>query len=123
MMHYFDGYNAAGEKDSMYYNISENKYQIFRNEKHSSLFQTVFSPKLISVFENSLKTKQIDVNFWKGIKNCNLFCNKFLAVGIKGMAGRKGIGIGHNLDRLRNDDKEEIILKGLLGNDIKYYKL
>ena len=51
----------------------------------------------------------------------NLFNHENLAIGIKGLPGRNGIGVGHhdNLNLIPDPDWAQ--LKKLIGNDYMFY--
>ena len=56
-------------------------------------------------------------------KSVNLFINLQLAIGIKGMPGRSGIGTGHKLGNGFTGIKDADLskLKEFMGEDYKYY--
>jgi hypothetical protein len=96
----FSGYQAIGEKNTVYYNVYFRTSFTHINTGHSSLFQTAFTMESLSKFEDCLNQKFIDMAFWTGLSRVNLFNDGNLSIGIKGMPGRYGIGSGHT--RLRN---------------------
>lgn len=116
------GFDVAGELYTVYYHVGIKKYHISKNNEHSSLFQTAFSFDMIPEFEKCYGEKFIDIKFFKNIKNVNLFSQENLAIGIKGLSGRSGIGIGHREQMYRNPDRNLDKLKELIGNDYLSYK-
>jgi hypothetical protein len=71
-----------------------------------------------------MKRAFIDMAFFrlmgKDIK-VNLFDGKDLAIGIKGLPGRKGIGMGHRAEVKMARDPDFSKLKELIGDDYMYY--
>ena len=51
----------------------------------------------------------------------NLFDGKDLAIGIKGLSGRTGIGMGHRAEVKMTRDADFVKLKELIGDDYMYY--
>jgi hypothetical protein len=124
MVERLKGFEVAGEINTIYYNVPYNLYVINPNTKHSSLFQTCFTPSALPVFQSCLKDKFIDYVFFSKIKNVNLFNEGNLAIGMKGMAGRGGIGAGHKRDlfgRTGHEDRNMIWLRSQIGEDISLY--
>ena len=123
MMVKLKGYTVAGEIYTMYYHIGERKYHGDANKIHTSLFQTAFTVDAIPAFEMSYGKKYIDIEFFTHVKNANLFPREDLAIGIKGMPGRGGIGGGHRRNSYRGSpDNDFSRLKDFIGDDYKYYK-
>jgi len=116
------GYELAGERNSIYYNVTQRRWIRNGNDWWSSLFQTVFTKKAIPILEKIYSEKFIDLALFKYIKNKNLFNDGDLAVGIKGMPGRKGIGAGHTWINNMTPDPDMIKLKEFTGKDFKYYE-
>lgn len=115
-------YNAIGETRTIYYNVVWRRFITNANTMHSSLFQTAFSYDAIIDMVASLKDKFIDAKFWKLVRNKYLFSAGNLSVGIKGMAGRTGIGAGHQKAYNMNDDRRLTYLTKLIGQeDAKIY--
>ena len=94
-----EGYKLVGQRYTIYYHITARAWLENANTKHSSLFQVAFTPDLIPSFRKICKAKAtfIDINFFREVDNKDiyLFNGAPLAVGIKGMDGRAGIGMGH----------------------------
>jgi len=116
-----------GEQFSFYYNPVRRGYLLNRNTTHSSLFQTAFVPSLIPTVEKicSAKVKFVDVRLYKKseipAEKIKFFSGENLAIGIKGMPGRFGIGIGHRPHLHLVPDPDMDKLKELIGNDYIYY--
>lgn len=120
-------YFAFGEVKTIYYNVQWRRYNHNNNLQHSSLFQTAFTTDIIPVFETCFGHKFIDAAFWMKAPNKNLFFENYLAIGIKGMPGRGGIGAGHKLSMATNVDIQLKYLNKLIGKKdadlyIKFYR-
>jgi cellulose synthase/poly-beta-1,6-N-acetylglucosamine synthase-like glycosyltransferase len=114
-------FDVVGEINTVYYHVERKGYKVFRNIHHSSLFQTGIRVNMIPVFESCLKERHIDISFFKKVQNANLFQGENLAIGIKGLPGRYGIGVGHKgLDFI--SDRGMNKLKELIGDDYKFYQ-
>ena len=126
MMEKLEGYDIVGETNTIYYHIPRQKYRRNRNERYSSLFQTAFTMNTLPLFKKVCKqyNKFIDITLYRvaeRILKIKLFNSEYLAVGIKGLPGRSGIGMGHNGYANMNSDPGLEVLKKLLGDDYKYY--
>jgi len=121
MMEQLEGYDLAGELCTIYYNVVARGWFRNMNRFHSSLFQIAFRPSVIDQLEATLKHKYIDIHFCKAVKNKNMFLGDDIAIGIKGLPGRAGIGIGHQDLESYQDDSSGEELKKLIGEDSKYY--
>jgi len=121
------GYDLIGEKNSIYYNIVNSKYIIWSNELHASLFQTGFTPKMIPMLQAICRNPSpypnyyIDVEFWQRVKNKSLFNDGNLAIGIKGIGGRPGIGAGHDNNLPMTLDSDGSFRRNLFGVDEVLY--
>jgi hypothetical protein len=126
MVAQLDGFDVAAERHTIYYHVGIKAYHGGDNKRHASLFQVAFKPTAIPVFENSLGAKFIDIVFFNKLKRqdnlkVNRFDRKNLAIGIKGITGRKGIGMGHNERTYKTIDKDLEHLKTFIKNDYIYY--
>jgi len=106
MMFHLSGFQATGEKNTVYYNVAFRTYFIHPNTGHSSLFQTAFTIETLPIFEKCYNQRFIDMSFWPKLTNVN-----------QGIPGRRGIGSGHT--RLRNmpNDIDWNYLKSLIGEE------
>lgn len=126
MMEKMKGFDVAGQMCTVYYNPVFRGWMRNANWKHVSLFQVAFTPKMINLFTTSCLMKRafIDMAFFrlmgKDIK-VNLFDGKDLAIGIKGLPGRTGIGMGHRAEVKMARDPDFAKLKELIGDDYMYY--
>jgi hypothetical protein len=107
MMLRFPGFQAIGEKNTVYYNVFFGGYVVNDNTRHASLFQTAFPLSSLPIFQQCLKEKFIDFVFFSMLSNINLFNEGNLAIGIKGMPGRYGIGAGHSPAMFNRTDRKD----------------
>jgi hypothetical protein len=127
MMEKLNGFDIIGETYSIYYNVFYNNYIVWGNVKHCSLFQTAFTPKVIPTLQDICRKPShnpgyyIDVELWNRVKNKYFFRDGNLAIGIKGLPGRGGIGAGHDDFKEMMPDKDGSYLKSLLGEEDKIY--
>lgn len=126
MMEKIKGYEVAGQMCTVYYNPIFKGWMRNANWKHASLFQVAFTPSMITTFRNSCLSRRsfIDMSFFRLITDkskINLFDGKDLAIGIKGLPGRKGIGMGHRAEIKMTRDPEFVKLRELIGDDYMYY--
>lgn len=117
---------VTGQQRTVYYDVVHRGWMRNENLIHASLFQTAFTSDILPIFETACKMgkKFIDMNFFRLVRThkINLFSNgKDLAIGIKGLPGRPGIGMGHRMDVKMTKDPEFVKLKELIGEDYKYY--
>lgn len=121
MVNKLHGYDVIGQGNTVYYNVPKQGFKINNNVNHSSLFQTGFTIDALPIFESCFSSRFIDIAFFQTTLNKNVFIQeKQLAVGIKGLLGRNGIGMGHRMRNPKLDYKYNV-LKALLGDDYKYY--
>lgn len=123
MMLSLPGFQATGERYTIYYNVYFRTFFTNPNTGHSSLFQTAFSTEVLPIFESCYGQKFIDMNFWSRLTKVNLFNGANLSIGIKGMPGRYGIGAGHT--RLRNmprDNDLNFLIAKIGIEDANIYK-
>ena len=129
MMQRFGTFKVLGEMNTIYYNVFYRNYFVNRNTSHSSLFQVAFRPEMIPLFKTCLHERFMDFKFYEKLHaqefvrrgEVGLFNEDNLAVGMKGMPGRAGIGAGHT--RLMNmlPDPNLVYLYKIIGDDAQYY--
>lgn len=123
-----------GSSPAEYYNVRTGEHKILDNIFHASLAETIIHRSLVPVCQSILKQDQgitfFDVQLWREARMmCPGDSNYWLgaaghSIGIKGMPGRRGIGVGH-LDHpeWEKDDLEFSYLRRLIGNeDAEAYK-
>jgi len=127
MIEKMKGFDVAGQMCTVYYNPIFRGWMRNANWKHASLFQVAFTPDMIPIFKKSCLIKRafIDMSFFRIISGLpykvNLFDGKDLAIGMKGLPGRTGIGMGHRAEIRMNRDPDLDKLKELIGDDYMYY--
>jgi len=117
-------FKLIGETNTIYYNVITRGFVDNCNKQHASLFQIAFKPSLIPLFVQCFKAKFIDCTFFSIVNKSliNLFHDGTLAVGIKGLPGRGGIGAGHSLGFMVNNDSNFVALKSIIGEDAEKYR-
>lgn len=127
MVFLLERFVLVGESNSKYYHVDIPGWKQMQNYWHSSLCQTGIRKEVLFHVDNALASENIyvDIELWKSIREAHLphilFADKQLSIGIKGMPGRKGIGIGHD----RKDyfiDPKSVKLEGWIGEDIELYR-
>lgn len=116
--------DLLGERLTAYYNVFATGWLRNRNDPWSSLFQTCYHPRITPALEYIIYVKFIDMALWKAIdpERKSLFLGCDLAVGIKGQAGRAGIGGGHTrMLGCYEPDPQLTKLTELIGDDKHYY--
>lgn len=113
-------HELAGESQAKYYNVAERKYRLMGNGNHASLCQTAFRGELIPRILPLISPGSafLDTRLWKleGVSK-HLRPSTF-SVGLKGQAGRKGIGCGHRPNQHSwHDDKDGTVLREWIGDD------
>ena len=123
-----DGYTLAGIMCSKYYHIPSGKYAMIGNRTHASLAETGFRRSFLPVFRATLDgDSYLDLRLWKsphqGHRHLFLDEQASLYCGIKGLAGRSGIGLGHSttLYRDRWTDTDRSVLKRWVPDDWPVY--
>jgi len=124
MIQRIGNFDVIGETNTIYYNPVTRRFADNGNKTHASLFQIAFRTNMIPAFTNCLKNKFIDFVFCRSIEKSmiNLFHDGTLAVGIKGLPGRGGIGAGHSATFMGNYDTNLRFLKNLIGEDAEKYR-
>jgi hypothetical protein len=117
-----NGCDIWGETHTIYYNVNLLRWIENQNAGWSSLFQTAFKPAALTLFEMLYGQKFIDYEFFRLSSSVNLFrTEEKLSIGIKGQAGRKGIGAGHGYGYKMLYDINGQKLRELIGNDADLY--
>jgi hypothetical protein len=131
MMNRFENYKVLGEMNTVYYNVFYRNYFVNRNTSHVSLFQLAFRYEMIPLFSSCYNERFIDFKFFEKLhaqmyvhrKEVGLFNENNLAIGIKGMPGRAGIGAGHGKLMNMLPDTQMIYLISQIGKeDAKLYE-
>jgi hypothetical protein len=123
-------FKVLGEMNTVYYNVFYRNYFINRNTSHSSLFQIALIPEMIPLFETVYKEKFMDFKFYEQLHaqgfvsrgEVGFFNENNLAIGMKGMPGRMGIGAGHGKLMNMLPDIHMIWLTQQIQDDAKHYE-
>lgn len=114
----------VGEGFARYYNVRERQYLEIYNAKHASLAATAWrqelTPEIIKLIGGD--EPFYDLTIWRKFDDFLLMLTKRYVVGIKGMPGRKGIGIGHVGGACRNLDHDLTKLREWIGDDAAHYE-
>lgn len=134
-----NGAIIAGTKNALYYNVHYRMWRTCGNNHRASFCETAFHisllPKLKKIAKklNLKRSCFVDAELWKHCSINNLpmvLDNERHCIGIKGVPGRKGVGIGHrpNNKPCWKSDLNHTYLKELIGvedtsyyNQLKYY--
>jgi len=119
----------CGSSHAIYYNVKFRKYRINQNSNRASFCETAFKADLIPKLKKACYPRGsafVDARLWKHVRENKLkhllSNDKRICVGIKGLPGRKGIGIGHRPGGSYRTDPSWNMLKHLIGNeDAQYY--
>lgn len=120
-------YPIVGEGNAKYYNIATRSWKEHRNYTHASLCQTGLIAACIPLLDQAINSGDLyfDITLWKLARKqykVLLFTGLDLAVGVKGMPGRSGIGVGHTPKEFIADP-DFSKLKNLIGDrDALYYQ-
>lgn len=102
----------VGESCARYYNLKKRMAQKMINKSHSSLCSTAMRGQAIETFRTICKPgiQFIDCLLWQTHADKQIFSGHRV-VGIKGLPGRKGIGMGHdeNFTGVRDNDAKLLI--------------
>lgn len=117
-----DRFDLVGERVARYYNIASKRWKLFAENRHSSLCATAMKGKALQHFKNMLleHATLIDMKLWQTFVGPKYLFDQSYVVGIKGMEGRKGIGIGHQ--PTFGDPDRTCVLERWLGRDAALYQ-
>lgn len=120
-----EGFEATGCRIARYFNVAHKCWKIFPNHG-SALCNTAFTKDAAAKMAHSARwafdngSISVDGRFWDSVKLAN--CHEIqTVVGIKGMPGRKGLGIGHRPNGTWNRDESFDKLREWIGNDTNFY--
>jgi hypothetical protein len=115
----------AGQINAHYYNVRYRTYMECHNTQHASLCQTGIRASLLPDLRWACEqtgVEFIDIALWsRHTQSRGLFGGPALCVGIKGMPGRAGAAVGHNLDRKMLRDPEMSMLRSWIGDGAELY--
>jgi hypothetical protein len=141
-----DKYKLVGIGWAKYYHLPSRGYARHANIAHASFAQTAMRSELLDTLAACAKMKNhdyLDVRLWRKFggnivvgnglpvgwenkinKDVCVFDDEPhpLYVGIKGLPGRKGIGVGHRSTTYKQIDKDLSVLKKWIPDDYFYYE-
>jgi hypothetical protein len=110
--------DLVGECQARYYNIQTRRFHQCGNKNHASLCSTAMRGAALKVFRDIINGQQlheyIDIALWQG-HNGKLYPAQHV-VGIKGLPGRRGIGVGHTPD-FGKPDSGSAMLREWVGQE------
>jgi hypothetical protein len=130
MLRRLEGCVIAGEPKAVYYNIRKRKYRVNGNTDRASFCQTAFKAQLLCKLKKYCKIRKnsafVDQRLWTHCREnklpFKLFQDGRYCIGIKGMPGRKGIGIGHRPGGSYQSDPKWNKLREFIGHkDTEWY--
>lgn len=102
----------VGESCARYYNLKKRMGKEMINKAHSSLCSTAMRGQAIETFRKMCQPNRqfIDCSLWQVHPDKHIFSGHRV-VGMKGLPGRKGIGMGHdeNFTGVRDNDAKLLI--------------
>lgn len=112
----------VGESHARYYNVPQRRARQLENAQHASLCSTGLRGPAIDQLKAVCRPgiQFIDVLLWQSFGNSGLFRGENV-VGMKGLPGRKGIGMGHDRRFQGTADKTGKILRSWVGADVAAY--
>jgi glycosyltransferase involved in cell wall biosynthesis len=121
----------VGECNARYYSVRERRWNIAMNTDHVCLCRTGLRRPLYPILAECARSSKrekdvfVDLRLWRtqgkpGLLK-QIFSNRLLSVGIKGMPGRGGLGSGHRLNSLSQRDPAWSKLIEWIGPDARYY--
>lgn len=115
-------HELVGESHARYYNVAQRRAKQLENFQHASLCSTAMRGRAIEQLKGVCRPgiQFIDVMLWQAFGNEGAFRGENV-VGIKGLPGRKGIGIGHDKRFQGTADKSGKILRSWVGEDVAAY--
>ena len=118
---------ATGSITQRYYNVEHRAYIVMRNIG-SALCNTAFHADLIDHMRKACRTAfdknsiGVDRHFWDSLPTDEKDVHAInTVVGIKGLPGRKGLGMGHRPDHRWRRDKDGATLIDWIGKDAENY--
>lgn len=120
---YLDEFDLAGQCGTYYYYYPDALLWGMGNLGHCSLYQTGFRARIMQtmVYPDNFS---LDLALWKiDCRKCILPGNPPLAIGMKGLPGRRGQSAGHDKNRKQyKKDHGREWLRKTIGTDAKLYE-
>ncbi len=128
-----DGADIAGDDQQRYYHVGMRRWKQYQN-RGGALCQTGFVSALLPTFERVARecleadVYGVDAALWKEIMDgrgrVHTLEHTRTVVGIKGLPGRRGLGVGHRVDKVAarwKADPDLRHLKKWIGVDAQAY--
>jgi glycosyltransferase involved in cell wall biosynthesis len=123
------GAKITGNGLQQYYNLEHLVWKTFKNIG-SCFCQVGFHRELLPLLEKAAtecfqrNAKGLDRTFWELVPKhqWDVFLKPQHTVGMKGLPGRKGLGVGHRPDTSWTRDPKCEILYDWIGDDIQVYR-
>jgi hypothetical protein len=120
-------HGMVGEGNAIYYNVRSRTWQELRNTRHASLCSTAWDDSAVGDFVDevlrecvqSAEGAFLDVRLWKSIPGHISIPVSHRVVGLKGLPGKRGIGVGHQDQPYA--DLDMAVLRQLIGADADRY--
>jgi hypothetical protein len=108
--------DLVGESHARYYNVSSRRWTLCNNDRHASLCSTAVTGAGLIALRGVVAGSAdfIDVDLW-AMQHGILYRTDYV-VGIKGLPGRRGIGMGH-MDDFGKLDPDGAVLRGWCGTE------
>lgn len=124
MDQFLESYNLVGISPTRYYNVATRRVRTIANSDHASLAHTGFHASLLPLFTEILNQSKpfIDLAFWRSFHGSKyIHQSNNIHVGIKGMPGKRGIGIGHKQEFGYPDPRLRIFREWSIPESYKQY--
>ena len=118
----------VGEANARYYNIAHRCYAKMLNYYHASLCQTGIRREILPLLHEAVTSGQLyfDCELWKMVREREiesfLAVDLNMAIGMKGLPGRRGIGVGHSPDGFKHDPDWSVLRSWLPEEDFVIYQ-
>ena len=127
MDRWLDEAELVGEAGARYYHLPTRRYHFCGNTEHASLAQTGLRADRLRQMADEISganTTFVDVRLWRNwsagwtklLRPCTT-----LSAGIKGLPGKRGIGMGHRLGDRHPIDANGRVLREWIGDDADLY--
>lgn len=127
MCKYLEYADIVGLSNSKYYHLKGPGFKYMGNFSHASLCHTAIRKSVLPLLLKAVHSGHyyFDIELWKYVHEQKLvsvlLADTNLAVGIKGMPGRYGLGTGHDLVGYRADN-DYVKIEEWLGEDWESYR-
>jgi len=124
-----EDHEMAGIIKAKYYHLPTGGYYQIANTLHASFAQTGFRRTILPKLTELIKDKNatlLDMKLWTySLSHGKAYLfndhSRSLYMGVKGMPGRAGIGVGHDVSSYNAFDKKRSLLKKWVPDDYQIY--